>query len=279
MMNLRNMFFAIFCFVLASTAKTQPSLETYVSDVSHFVSANYSKKDLSKIKAWSGSSSTENNIKKHIKHLWYRGKIISKEGASIEFMFFSSELKATGEKRTSGFILFSHRGDCDVLLQPVLRYITESRFNYDTLHIKDGLTCSMDKIYLHFDNYSPSTNKVLQDIDTSLTKVLKREYFDFYFGDINKATSTWQTEFKTFMQPYSDALIALLTKNNIPGVFRLIALPNKGYSWFLAEGLWYYNSLHPCLTPEQMKIIDAYNGKDGMISFRPAENLKEVYKF
>jgi len=71
MVNLRNMLFVVFCFVLVNTAKAQPSLETYVTDVSHFVSANYSKKDLSKIKSWSDSSSTENDKKKRVRHLWY----------------------------------------------------------------------------------------------------------------------------------------------------------------------------------------------------------------
>jgi len=278
-MNLRIIYLFASCFFVAQAAKTQASLETFIAGIHRFARANYTNKDLSRLKAWSDSSFVRNDRKKHIKQVWYRGKMTSKEGAQIEFKFAGSDLKSTDEKMSWGSVSLSHRGDCDVVLEPVLASMAKNSFSYDTLQIKDGPTCRMDKIYLHFQNYSPSTNLVLEDIDTSLTQLLKHEYFDFYFGDINNATPTWQQEFRTFMQPNSDALIALLKKNNIPGIFRLIALPNKKYSWFLAEGLWYYNSLHPCLTPEQTKIVEAFNGKDGMISFRPSEELKEVYKF
>ncbi|MBN8853758.1 MAG: hypothetical protein BGO55_11445 [Sphingobacteriales bacterium 50-39] len=278
-MNLHNIYLIAICLFLTRAAKAQESLETFIAGIHRFACANYTGKDFLRLKAWSDSSYVQNDNKKHIKQVWFRGNMISKEGAQIEFTFAGYNLKTTGEKKAWGSILFSHRRDCDVLLQPVLGYLAQNSFSYDTLQIKDGFTCTYDKIYLVFNNYSPSTNKVLQDIDTSLTRLLKHEYFDFYFGDINRATSTWQKEFRTFMQPNSDVLIALLKKNNIPGIFRLIALPNKNYSWFLAEGLWYYNSLHPCLTPEQTKTVEAFNGKDGMISFRPSEELREVYKF
>ena len=89
----------------------------------------------------------------------------------------------------------------------------------------------------------------------------------------------WKKEFKTFMQPHSEVLVILISKGKIKYIFDIISLKNKGYSWLLAEGLWYYNTLHPCLTPEQIKIIQSYNGMKDMINFRTIGELKSIYKF
>jgi len=119
----------------------------------------------------------------------------------------------------------------------------------------------------------------LERVDPALTGLLKHDYFDLYFTDLSPGTSRWQSYYRNFMQPYCKTLIALIQKGNIQGLFDIINLKNKGYSWFLSEGLWYYNSLHPYLTQAQMKIVDSFNGKDGMISFRSKEELEKIYKF
>lgn len=279
MRNIPVIFFvASFC-LFSNNSKAQISLETFIAKIRSFVTADYSKDDLATLKEWSDSSYDQKDSKRRIRQVWYKGSLTTKEGAGIEFVLTASELTATSEKKTTGNIFIRHRGDCDVLLCPVLGYIAKHQMSFDTVTVANGITCSCDKIFLHFNNYSPSTNKVLENVDTSLIKLIKHEYFDFYFTDLNRQTSKWQNEFKTFMQPYSDALTALVNKGNIKGVFDIINLKNKGYSWFLAEGIWYYNSLHPCLTAEQIKIINSYNGEKELISFRPAEELRKVYKF
>lgn len=280
MKSIRHLLIVATCFSISTKAAAQVSLETFFKEASNFMAANYTKKDLRKIKQWSDSTYVLSNSKKDTKHQGFKGKLITNEGVNIEFDFLASELTKINEKKSNGSISINHYGDCmGARVCDVLGIISRYPVSFDTINVIQGTMCSCNEVRLHFNNYSPSTNKVLQDIDTSLTVALKHEYFDFYFADINAHTSTWQEEFRTFMQPYSAILIALLKKNDIESVFKLIALKNKGYSWSLAEGLWYYNTLHPCLTTEQMKIVDSYNGKQEMLFFRPAEELKQIYKF
>jgi hypothetical protein len=266
--------------MLSGNLKAQMPLETFFSEIKQVVKADYSKKNLAIIENWSDSSYATNNRKKEIKQNYYKGILRTNEGAVIDFVFFVSKLKLINVQRSTGSIIIRNEEGCNAaLLRSVLGFIPKYYISFDTVSVISGANCSCTEIRLHFNNYSPSTNNVLENTDTSLITLLKHEYYDFYFADVNRRTATWQDEFRTFMQPYSEALIVLLNKKNIKGVFDLISLRNKGYSWYLAEGLWYYNSIYPILNKEQFNIIDSYNGHNGMLFFRSSEELKDVYKF
>jgi hypothetical protein len=273
-------FIASICYLFTNTAKAQVTLDSFFGQIKNFVAANYSKKNLDVIKKWSDSNYISSNSKKKIKQIWYRGNLKTKEGANIDFVFFSSELTAIGEKKCNGTILINYKGDCNAaLLRSVLGYIPKYYMNFDTVKVAGTTTCSCNEIRLHFNNYNVAVNQVLETVDTSLTALLKHEYFDFYFANVNQKGSTWQAEFKTFMQPYSEALIEMLRMGKLKSIFEIIALKNKGYSWSLAEGLWYYNSLYSVLTKEQVEIVESYNDKKGMLPFRHKDELKIIYKF
>ena len=119
----------------------------------------------------------------------------------------------------------------------------------------------------------------MNKFDSLTKKLIMHEYFDLYFCDINKISSSWKIERKNFEPPYSDVLIELVSKKNIKSVFSLIELKNEGFSWNLAEGLWYYNSINNILNKEQLRIVERYNGGNGMITFRTKEELAKIYKF
>lgn len=270
---------AVFC-LCSNQMVAQVTLKSFFSEIKHFVAADYSQANLEVLKKWSDSSYVINAGKKKTKQLWYRGKLVTKDNVTIEFTFFTSELSAIGDKKCNGTILIKSKGGCNAsLLKSTLSYIPKYYMSFDTVNIIAAPTCSYDKIYLHFNNYNLPTNRVLESVDTSIVGLLKHEYFDFYFSDINKKTSKWQSEFKDFMQPYSKALIEMLKLKKLKSIFEIIALKNKGYSWSFAEGLWYYNSLHSILNKEQLTIIENYNGKKGMIPFRSKEELQKVYLF
>lgn len=281
LMNKSKNILLIIAFCLFSNlVKAQISIEHFFAEVKNFVAADYSQANLALLKKWSDSSYVTNNSKKKIKQLWYRGKLVTKDDAIIEFIFFASELSAIGDKKCNGTILIKSKEGCNAsLLKSTLGYIPKYSMSFDTVTINTAPTCSCDKVYLHFNNYSQPTNKVLESVDTSIAGLLKHEYFDFYFSDINKKTSKWQLEFKDFMQPYSKALIEMLKLKKLKSIFEIIGLKNKGYSWAFAEGLWYYNSLHSILSKEQLKLIENYNGRKGMIPFRNKEELQKVYSF
>ena len=249
----------------------QITLDSCFKTFRRFVAVDYSNKDLRTIKKWSDSTYIMVNKKKGAKHQFFKGSLKCRDNVIIEFDILISSLKLSADERCGGTICIY--GDD----QPF--DATKYSSGFDSVYIKYDSLGRVKKRCLYFYNYDNSTNQVLERVDTSLSVLLKREYYDFYFADLDKRTSKWQVEFKTFMQPYSDGLIALIRRRNIAEVFDIIGLRNKGYSWFLVEGLWYYNELHPCLTKEQMKIIDRYNGKNGMIPFRSEKDLEKVYNF
>jgi len=280
MIRIKNILFTLVFCLYVNKIEAQVSIGSFFSGIKQFVAANYSIKDLQTIKRWSDSNHVSNNSKKKIRQLFYRGELKTKEGVNIDFVFFASELATNGNKKCNGTIVISSNKGCKAaLLKSTFGYIPKYNLSFDTAKVVSGDVCSCEQVRLHFNNYNTQVNRVLETVDTSIISLLKKEYFDFYFADVNIKTSTWQTDFKTFMQPHSDVLTALVNKNNIKGIFDIIALYNKGYSWSLSEGLWYYNTLHSVLTREQSKIIEAYNGKKGMIFFRPKEDLEKVYKF
>ena len=276
----KNIIFIIVFCLCSNKITAQVTLEFFFAEIKNFVGANYSKKNLEVIKKWSDSNYISNNVIKGIKQIWYRGKLKTKEGANIDFVFFVSEFTLIGDKKCNGAILISNSGSCNAaLLRSTLGHIPKYNMSFDTVKIISAATCSCNEIRLIFNNYNPPVNHVLESVDTSITALLKHEYFDFYFANVDKKISTWQKEFKTFMQPYSVALKEMLKMGKLKSIFDIIALKNKGYSWSLAEGLWYYNSLHSILNKEQLAIIETYNGNNGMISFRTKLELEEIYKF
>lgn len=280
MKKMKNTTFLIVFFLYSNPIKAQLTLESFFSEIKNFVAADYSRANIGVLKKWSDSSYATNDSNKKIKQLWFRGKIDTRDNAIIEFTFFASELTAIEDKKCNGTIVIESKEDCNAaLLMSIMSFIPKYYMSFDTVKIIKGLRCSAGKVYLHFNNYSPLTNKVLASVDTSLVGLLKHEYFDFYFSDVNKRSSKWQLELKDFMQPYSEALTKMIKMKKLKSIFEIMALTNKGYSWSLAEGLWYYNSLHPILDERQLTQIENYNGKKGMIPFRTKEELQKVYLF
>ena len=214
-------------------------------------------------------SKTENK-EFRIKNQYYRGKMVTTDKTTIEFLFYFSRLGRSSDNKLVGTVSV-YGGSKDLF--PVYRSW------FDSVWTEYDSSTRVTRQFFRFYKYSNPTNLVLERVDPAITGTIKYEYFDLYFTNLNKSTSKWQTYRKNFMQPYSNTFIALMKKGNIQGMLDIINLKNKGFSWFLAEGLWYYNSLHPCLTPEQLSIVDSYNGKGRLIAFRPKNELEKIYTF
>jgi hypothetical protein len=271
--------FLFFCSYSSEVLNAQVKLDAFFKAVHKVVNSEFVKNDLDGIEKFKDNVVTTTTSKKIIDNTSIRASGIKIGQAEISFSFFISVLKNIPDTKSSGEIFIDYELDSIALKQEIDVLITKYKMNFDIKSVINDTLCKCKKLYLHFNNYSPKTNVVISHFETPFRDSLKHEYFDFYFNDIDTKTSRWQKRFRDFMQPYSDVLITLVRSKNIKAVFELIALKNLGYSWSLAEGLWYYNSLVPCLSKRQLAIINSYNGKRGMISFRPKEELSKIYKF
>ena len=251
------------------TAHTQPTVDSVFRAFRPFMAMHYSARDLRKITTWVDSTHTSNNKKFRVKSRLLSGKVVTTDGTFIDFWLYFSRLGLSSDDKLVGTITVYGENKLLEAYKP----------GFDSVYTAYDSSRQVTKQCFYFYKYSHPTNAVLERVDPAVTGMIKHEYFDLYFTDLNRNTSKWQRTFRNFMQPYSDTFIALMTKGDIQPIFDLIHLQNKGFSWFLAEGLWYYHSLHPCLTPAQQKIVDSYNGHGNMIAFRPAVELKKIYPF
>jgi len=255
---------------LPNPADAQIPVDSFFRACRPFIAMHYSQHDLRMVRKWSDSLSKSGDKKFGIKNQYFRGKMVTTDNTTIEFLFYFSRLERSSDDKLVGTVSV-YGGSKDLF--PVYRSW------FDSVWTEYDSSTQVTRQYFRFFKYSNPTNLVLERVDPAIKGMIKHEYFDCYFNDLNKSTSNWQHVFKNFMQPYSGTFIALIKKGDIQGIFDIINLKNKGFSWFLAEGLWYYNSLHPCLTPEQLSIVDSYNGKGELIAFRPKEDLEKIYKF
>jgi hypothetical protein len=256
--------------LLLNSAHAQITVDSFFRACRPFIAMHYSQHDWWTVSQWSDSMSKTENKEFRIKNQYYRGKMVTTDKTTIEFLFYFSRLGRSSDNKLVGTVSV-YGGSKDLF--PVYRSW------FDSVWTEYDSSTRVTRQFFRFYKYSNPTNLVLERVDPAITGTIKYEYFDLYFTNLNKSTSKWQTYRKNFMQPYSNTFIALMKKGNIQGMLDIINLKNKGFSWFLAEGLWYYNSLHPCLTPEQLSIVDSYNGKGGLIAFRPKNELEKIYTF
>ena len=254
--------------------------EDFMFKVRPFVEADFTNKDLkyfSKI-----SDSTDKTIYKQ--HKFYQkcfiGKLKTVDGSIIEFNFCATQLKKCKEQICTGNIKVFRADSCKSIICPtVFSAITVNKMGFDSIKTEDGFYCNCVKMSLYFEKFHLISYKILQKLDKPLAELIKNEYYDFYFGDANKKTATWQLDPEKVKKQHSAAIILLIKNKQINNLIDLIKTNNQKYSWILSEGLWYYNSLYPILTKEQIDIVDSYNGKNGLLSFRNKEQLEEIYKY
>jgi len=268
--------------LFAYNADAQHTSDPFFNVVRKFIASDYTEDYLKKIEKWSDSSHHAKNVKDGMYQTFLKGKYVSSKKEVIEFTFYTSIFKNIPDIRSTGWIYITNSRNPDSVFHQLLFYKMKFNLDFDTLAIvKDSITRSQ-KIFLTFDNYRQGTNRVFKQFDSAMIKWLRRDYFDFYFADIDEKTSEWNEDYvytHEGMAPHSDILVTLIRRNNIQGIIDLINLKNLGFSFTLAEGLWYYNTINPCLTPEQLKIVNTYSHLKGKISFRSKEKLEKSYNF
>lgn len=269
----------VFSFCTINNLTAQLSTESFLSKLKPFVTAKFSNRDIAFFKNLSDSFS-EVLIGHRVKQTNFVVEFHTSNGSNINFSFSASTLKVNNEQACSGHIIVSRaKGFQSVICGDVYSSIAKFGLIFDSIKVADRIDLSCVKMYLHFNNFKLLSYKILQKTDKKISTLVKDEYYNFCFGNVNATTSDYQLHTLIEKNIFSHALVSLINNGDITTIFEIISLNNEKYSWLYAEGMWYYNFLYPTLKTSQVEILKSYNGKKGKPSFRPKKTLQNLYQF
>lgn len=266
-------------FLKVSNLNAQVESSDFLKTIKNFLKVSYDRNDLKILKKKSDSTDVKESAKGVYKWVQYLGKNKFIDNLFVDFDITVINYTKNLDKRTTGKLTFLTVSDDLNSVKYLESQIDKMKSNLIGYNIILDSSSTSTKKVITFDNFSPKTMFAFKSIGYEMRSLLYSEYLDFYYCDINIKTSSWKIERKYFEPPYSTILIKLVKKKSIKNILSLIELKNEGFSWNLAEGLWYYNSIYNILNKEQLKIVERYNGRNEMITFRTKEELAKIYKF